>query len=290
MKGFTIAGHVAIDRVINDEEEHTQLGGPPCFAAVLGKSLGFPVETVTKIGFDLPDSLVSAIKSLGINDQKRSESPTTRFVLDYRRDPRSLKVAAICEPIQFSEIRDAERLLLCPIAGEINDELIDGLDLGFLGLDPQGLVRAVKPDHSVMPKKWYNSDILSKINLFKTSSNEHHLITGTSDIRQSLQRLIRDGVEIAVITDGKNGSFVMTDSEYLRVPIYSVDLVDSTGAGDVFFAGLASHLDEGLEWACAIASASSSTIVETRGPKIKCSRNEILERANVILDKLERLG
>lgn len=290
MKGFTIAGHIAIDHVINEEGETTQLGGPPCFSAVLGRILGFPVKVVTKIGFDFPDEFTTRIQSLGIHNQDRSNSPTTQFVLDYRFDPRRMKVPAVCESIQFSEIKDTERLLLCPIAGEISDELIDTLDPGFLGLDPQGLVRSIRQDHSVVSKKWYNQGVIEKINLIKTSSNEHQLITRTTDIKRSLQLLVKLGVDIAVITDGDNGSYVMTDTEYFRVPVYHVDLVDPTGAGDVFIAGLASHLDEGLEWACSVASASSSAVVETRGPVIDCSKQDILVRSREIYESIEKLG
>ena len=281
---------MAVDHIINSEGEYTQLGGPPSYSAVLGRTLGFPVEIVTKIGVDFPEELFPVIRSLGINEHDRSERPTTRFVLDYRYVPRRMRVPALCTPIRLSEVKDAERLLLCPITREINDELIDSIDPEFLGLDPQGLVRDIKQDHSVSPKRWYNQDALRKINLLKTSSNEHQLITGTMDIKKSLQYFNKKGVEIAVITDGNNGSYVMTNSEFLRVPVYSVDPLDSTGAGDVFIAGLASHLDEGLIWACAVASASSSAIVETRGPDIRCSRSYILERAKIIFDKIERLG
>ena len=164
------------------------------------------------------------------------------------------------------------------------------LDTGFLGLDPQGLLRDINDDHSVTPKKWCNKEAINKINLLKTSSNEHQLITGTRNIHQSLKTLTKLGTEIAVITDGSNGSYVMSDSDYFRVPVYQADLVDSTGAGDVFIAGIASHIEEGLEWACAVASASSSAIIETRGPVIKCSKSEILERAINILERIERLG
>ena len=98
MKGLTVAGHVAIDQVINENGEYVQLGGPPCFCSALGKALGFKVNVKTKIGHDFPDELVSQIKSLGIETQYRSASPTTRFVLDYRHEPRRLSVQQSVNP------------------------------------------------------------------------------------------------------------------------------------------------------------------------------------------------
>jgi hypothetical protein len=275
--------------VITGDGEFLQVGGPPCFCSVLGFSLGFPVEVITEIGFDFPDELVSVLDSLRMRVKKRSSYPTTRFVLDYRHEPRRMKVPAICEPLKIAEVDDIERLLLCPITSEISDELMLAINPCFLALDPQGLVRDIRKDHLVAPREWHNLSVLGKLDLLKTSSNEHHLITGTIEIKPSLRKLINLGVDIAVITDGSNGSYVMTDSDFFRVPVYPVELVDPTGAGDVFIAGLAAFLDEGLEWACSVAAASSSAIVETHGPAIRCNKSLILERTEHIHENLERL-
>lgn len=289
MQGFTIAGHVAIDEVITDTGSFHQLGGPPCFAASLGKTLGFNVKPVTKIGENIPEEYEAILRSLGFSTVKSSGYQTTHFVLDYRHSPRRMKLPTICETIKLTEVADAERLLLGPIAGEINDKLMKEIVPSFLALDPQGLLRSVGRACNVEPKKWWNPDVLRKLDLLKTSSSEHYLITETTDIKQSLRKLVENGVSTAVITDGSNGSFVMSGSDILHVPVFPVDVVDSTGAGDVFIAGLAAFIDEGLSWACAVASASSSAIVETHGIMINRNRQEILERSESIYEKIRKL-
>jgi len=289
VKGFTIAGHVAIDQVITLNGESTQLGGPPSFASALGKALGFPVHAVTKIGFDLSAEFNDLLSQLGINVTP-SSYPTTRFVIDYRHEPRLMSAPAKCEPIRIEDVQDTDRLLICPIVDEISDKLLREIDPDFLAIDPQGLLRDIGADHKVSPRKWCNRRILEKLDILKTSSSEHHLITGCSDIQRSLRKLVDSGVGVAVITDGVNGSYIMSDRASIKVPPFPVEVVDSTGAGDVFISGLASHLDEGLEWACAVASASSSAIVETHGPKIECTRKEIMQRAEEIHEKIQKLG
>ena len=289
MKRFTVAGHITIDEVITNTESYHQLGGPPCFAASLGKTLGFDVEIITRIGEDLPDKYEPALETLGISTRRSAGYQNTRFVLDYRYNPRRMRLPTICEPIHPKDVANSERLLLCPISGEINDQLMEEIDPSFIGLDPQGLLRNIDSDSNVIPKKWWNPKVLSKLDLLKTSSSEHHLITGTTDIKKSPRKLTDHGVDTAVITDGSNGSYVMTGAKLLHIPIYPVNLVDSTGAGDAFIAGLAAYLDEGLSWACAVASASSSSIVETRGIEIKHNRSEILERAEWVQDKIMNL-
>jgi len=289
VKRFTVAGHITIDEVITNTESYHQLGGPPCFAASLGKTLGFDVEIITRIGEDLPDKYEPALEMLGISTRRSAGYQNTRFVLDYRYNPRRMRLPTICEPIHPKDVANSERLLLCPISGEINDQLMEEIDPSFIGLDPQGLLRNIDSDSNVIPKKWWNPKVLSKLDLLKTSSSEHHLITGTTDIKKSLRKLTDHGVDTAVITDGSNGSYVMTGAKLLHIPIYPVNLVDSTGAGDAFIAGLAAYLDEGLSWACAVASASSSSIVETKGIEIKHNRSEILERAEWVQDKIMNL-
>jgi sugar/nucleoside kinase (ribokinase family) len=200
-----------------------------------------------------------------------------------------MSVPTICESIHISDIKNAERLLLCPITNEIDDELMTNVDSNFLALDPQGLLRKINFDHIIEQKIWHNPTILRKLDLLKTSSREHYLITGVTGIKDSLRKLIQNGVKLAVITDGSNGSYVMSGSGYWWIPIYRVDIIDSTGAGDIFIAGLSAYIDEGLDWACSLASASSSAIVETNGPEIQCSKKEILERAEKINENIKRL-
>ena len=289
MNGFTLAGHIAVDRIVTEEYKMLQLGGPPCFASALAKTMGFPVEFVTKIGDDFPTELTPLLKSLELGTKPRSNYPSTRFKIDYRYEPRQMSLPTVCEPITASEVSDADRLLLCPIAGEIDDQLIMEIEPAFLALDPQGMLRKIDEDYVVSPKSWSNPDALKKLDILKTSSSEHHLITGTTDIEKSLRKLIHLGVGVAVITSGVEGAFVMTDSDYFQVPAYQIDVVDPTGAGDAFLAGLASHIDEGLEWACAVASASSSAMVETHGPVIECSRDEILRRAEYVQVNIVKL-
>ena len=48
---------VRVDQVINAEGEKVQLGARAC--SIPSKSIGFPVDVVTEIGFDFLDELTS---------------------------------------------------------------------------------------------------------------------------------------------------------------------------------------------------------------------------------------
>lgn len=45
------------------------------------------------------------------------------------------------------------------------------------------------------------------------------------------------GVKVLTITQGENGSITVSDDRIIRMPAFTVEAVDTTGAGDVFHAG-----------------------------------------------------
>ena len=73
---------------------------------------------------------------------------------------------------------------------------------------------------------------------------------------QTLQD-VRDAVEILVVTQGKDGSRIYTDSQIIHVPAFPVDqVVDPTGGGDAFRAGFVYGLASG--WDLRLAGMTGS--------------------------------
>jgi ribokinase len=58
-------------------------------------------------------------------------------------------------------------------------------------------------------------------------------------------RLRALGVRNVIVTMGKSGALILNDDGSLLIPSVSVDVVDTTGAGDAFNAGLAFALAQG---------------------------------------------
>lgn len=85
-------------------------------------------------------------------------------------------------------------------------------------------------------------------------SNERDLldVTGTwtlSDAVTALQHRMRgQNLRAALITRGHRGCQVVTETERLRVPAFPVDVVDPTGAGDAFVAGVAWGMAKHWPW------------------------------------------
>jgi sugar/nucleoside kinase (ribokinase family) len=85
-------------------------------------------------------------------------------------------------------------------------------------------------------------------------SNERDLldVTGTwtlSDAVKALQNRMRGAtLRAALITRGAEGCRVVTETESMNVPAFSVDVVDPTGAGDAFVAGVAWGMAQRWPW------------------------------------------
>jgi sulfofructose kinase len=59
-------------------------------------------------------------------------------------------------------------------------------------------------------------------------------LTGIADIWQAGQAILEMGPSIFVETVGADGSYTITKDEQFHTPAYKIDVVDTTGAGDVF--------------------------------------------------------
>ncbi len=102
----------------------------------------------------------------------------------------------------------------------------------------------------------------------------------------------RLGVKIAIETRGEEGSLVLAGGTRLVVPAYPTEAVDPTGAGDAYLAGFfaeyASQKDPG--WCSSVGSAAASAVVETVGPSVRITKDELMERAESVHNRIRTLG
>jgi len=91
-------------------------------------------------------------------------------------------------------------------------------------------------------------------------------ITNQSSIRKAAELLLKQGVETIVFTLGSGGALIVTSEEFQHIPSQKVQVVDTTGAGDAFNAGLAFALSkdddlvEAVRFANAVAALSVTKV------------------------------
>ena len=115
-------------------------------------------------------------------------------------------------------------------------------------------------------------------------------MTGELAPLNSLRQFSRKGVETAIITLGEEGSLVYHDGAQYMIPVYPTKTVDATGAGDSFLAAVHDKLASGesIAWALAFGSAVASGMVETFGPVFSLSKDEVIRRAEIVLDRIQK--
>ncbi len=86
------------------------------------------------------------------------------------------------------------------------------------------------------------ADVLPACAVAKLSEEELELCTGERDPERAAARLVELGVGIACVTLAERGALVRRGAEVRHVPAAPVEVVDTTGAGDGFVAGLLSVL------------------------------------------------
>ncbi len=90
---------------------------------------------------------------------------------------------------------------------------------------------------------WQHAD------LAKISEEELTFLTGETDLAAGARALWHDRLKLLVVTCGAGGCEYFTPAGHGHVAGFPVSVVDTTGAGDGFVAGLLSGLlDHGLQW------------------------------------------
>jgi sugar/nucleoside kinase (ribokinase family) len=114
--------------------------------------------------------------------------------------------------------------------------------------------------------------VLDEVDLLVPNAREALALAGggDGDLDAALERLAGGGRTVAV-TLGPHGAVARTGAETVRAPAVAVEVVDTTGAGDTFTAGLiAGRLrglapEEALRLACACGSLSTRAAGGTAG-------------------------
>ncbi len=93
--------------------------------------------------------------------------------------------------------------------------------------------------------------LLPVVNIFLPSLAEARALSGLTAPEDCGQALLDSGVQVVALKLGAGGCLIATSEGLARVPAFSIDAQDSTGAGDSFAAGFIAGFLGGLDWASA---------------------------------------
>jgi len=108
---------------------------------------------------------------------------------------------------------------------------------------------------------------LHYLDIFMPSIEEARMITGKQTPPEIAEYLLRYGIGTIALKMGENGSYVRTRDWEAYVPVYKVQTVDATGAGDAFAAGFLAGVSRGWDHreAARLGNAVGACCVTAKG-------------------------
>lgn len=235
-----VAGFITIDTIALPGRSIDSIGGPPSYAGLICARFGLDVFALTRIGQDFPGDQVTWLARNGIHLRPADRSPTkqtTRFRIHGGEEGRSLTLLSRCEDISSDQLPDSHfsASLVSPVANEVSPSLLSEISKrsDFTFLDPQGFVRSFDKDGNISLARQKDLGILRMVDAVKMDRGEAEAMTGKADPREALEKISGAGLRKAIITRGPESCFVLDGSTTFSIPVPKVQVLDSTGAGDI---------------------------------------------------------
>jgi sulfofructose kinase len=216
-------------------------GGPVGTACVAAARLGARVGYVGTAGNDWSADLkIRSLRDNGVDISRlvRREQPESQIVLVYVNEETGERIFSGVRSFAAAPLRVAE------------------LDRAYITAAQYLHLDGWHPDASLQAARWmraagkqvsidcYKTDggplipgmveLIPYVNILICGSGFGRSLTGHADLWKAGEAMRSLGPSIVVQTEGKDGSYTTTAAEHFHTPAFAVDVLDTTGAGDVF--------------------------------------------------------
>ncbi|MBO1579849.1 ribokinase [Bacillus sp. XF8] len=297
MPNIAVVGSISMDLVavsqkrpkagetVIGEAFHTVPGGKGANQAVAAARLGANVAMVGAVGND------------GYGKVVRNNLENERIFIDYVV-PVTDETTGIAHIVLAEEdnsivvVQGANRLVNEQIVDRAKDLLVKA-DMVVLQLEiPLETVKyvlAICEEHKIpvmlnpAPAQVLPADILEKATYI--TPNEHECRIVLDDFTSPIEELLAKYPNKLLMTEGSKGVRFHNGTEIVHVPSISVEVVDTTGAGDTFNGALAVALSEGetLQKAIRFANIAGGLSVTKLGAQGGMPTRERLREVQVIV-------
>lgn len=243
--GLLVVGSVALDDVETGEcAKKNILGGSASFFSV-GASIFSDVNLVAVVGEDFPEKNLDLFRSKGIDLKGLEHAPGKTFHWSGRYAPdfssritlkTDLNVFADFTPKLPPDYRSVSHVFLANIHPTLQIQVLESLECtAFVAADTMNF--------------WINGALnellllIKKLDLLIINDEEVRLLGGGSSIIEAAENVLKKGPKILVVKRGEHGATLFYGPNCFHLPAYPVrSVVDPTGAGDTFAAGLMGYL------------------------------------------------
>jgi sugar/nucleoside kinase (ribokinase family) len=283
---FLAIGHVTRD--VFPGEEGWRLGGTVTYTSATAARLGATAAVVTRVGPQERAALEERCRALGIELHAVAGEVTTTFAFRYENGHRVLTLRARSRGLQLADVpvdlRAPDAVVLGSVAHEIDRSLLGAFGAAATVVTAQGYLREWSADGTIHPRRW---DDVAEV-----TANASAIVLSEDDVGGDLDeprrwaslRAARAPLPVdtpVIVTLAERGSLVLASGVERMVPAFHADrVVDPTGAGDAFAAGLSIALAEKRELLDAVrfAHAVASFAVEAVGTEGLADRARVEAR------------
>jgi len=250
---IVVAGEALVDLVVgSDGSVISALGGAPFNTARTCGRLGAEVCFAGAVSNDRFGTLLAAeleASGVGLDPVQRVDAPTTLAaaeidelgVVAYRFYVAGTSAPALVNPAMPPTVdvlvTGGLGLVLEPMATTI-EQIVSAADeetLVFLDVNCRPLVIDDRERYVTGVDR-----VAERSDVVKVSDEDLDYLHPGLDVRSAAERFLRLGPSVVLVTRGAEGVNVVSQGDMREVPVDSVDVVDTIGAGDAFGGGFLS--------------------------------------------------
>jgi sugar/nucleoside kinase (ribokinase family) len=228
------------------------------------------VSTVGTVGKDSYGDFIESILAehgIQIHIMKIEEAGTAKSVIlvvrgEDRRVYHDVGANYFLDPDYVRAILREERPLIFYVGatgllGRFDEQLFDVLEVA----KSQNCLTFVDPVTPYQHGWEHIREALELVDVFHCNNFEASDMTGISDFREALKSISEEGAKLAIVSTGEKGLVAAAKKMVFEMPAFKVPVVDPTGAGDAFCAGIIQALVE-MDKLRNISKLSTNNIVD----------------------------
>jgi len=215
-------------------------GGPAGTACAVASTFGIRTGFIDTVGTD--EMAVRKLRSLeepgvDVSRMVRREGPEAHVVVVYVHEETGERYFSflrgfVSQPVQMEEL-DREYVTSAPYLHLDGTHIEAALQAASWMHEAGGTVvlDAGKTDRPIPDPM---RALVAETDVLVCGSGFGAMLTGQDDLWEAGRAILDIGPRIVVQTEGADGSYTVSADEQFHTPAFQIDVIDTTGAGDVF--------------------------------------------------------